>query len=137
MKEILIAMFLLFPFFTTGPADFRVAKEMPLITKDLPDIPGKEVLVEKVVLSPGEAARPHRHNADVFAYVLEGSVITQLEGREPQIVHAGEIFYESPTDIHLGSRNVSTRQPATLLVFFVKKIGAPPTVAVGKADAAH
>lgn len=50
--------------------------------------------------------------------------MTQVKGRKPQTVHAGELFYESPTDIHLASRNASKTQPAKLLVFFVNKIGA-------------
>jgi quercetin dioxygenase-like cupin family protein len=120
---------------TGSSATSQVTKETPLMTKDLPDVPGKEGLIERVVLSPGEVVPPHRHNADVFAYVLEGSVITQLKDGNPQTVHAGEVFYESPTDVHIVSRNASTTQPATLLVFFVKKTGAPPTVAVGEANA--
>jgi quercetin dioxygenase-like cupin family protein len=133
-------MFLLFALSSTNvltgsSANLQVAKETPLMTKDLPDVPGKEGLIERVVLSPGEIVPPHRHNADVFAYVLEGSIITQLMGGKPRTVHAGEVFYESPTDVHVESRNASTTQPATLLVFFVKKIGAPPTVAVGEANA--
>ena len=119
---------------TGSSANSQVAKETPLMTKELPDVPGKEGLIERVVLSPGEVVPPHRHNAHVFAYVLEGSVITQLKGGTPQTVHAGEVFYESPTDVHLGTRNASTTQPATLLVFFVKKTGAPPTVAVEEAN---
>jgi len=118
----------------TGSANSQVAKETPLMTKELPDVPGREGLIERVLLSPGEVIPPHRHNANVFAYVLEGSVITQLKGGDPQTVHAGEVFYESPTDVHLGTRNASTTQPATLLVFFVKKTGAPPTVAVEAAN---
>ena len=120
---------------TGSTANSQVAKETPLMTKDLPDVPGKEGLIERVVLSPGEIVPRHRHNADVFAYVLEGSIITQLIGGKPRTVHAGEVFYESPTDVHVESRNASTTQPATLLVFFVKKTGAPPTVAVGEANA--
>jgi quercetin dioxygenase-like cupin family protein len=118
---------------TGSSANFQVAKETPLMTKELPDVPGKEGLIERVVLSPGEMVPTHRHNADVFAYVLEGSIITQLMGDKPRTVHAGEVFYESPTDVHVETRNASTTQPATLLVFFVKKTGAPPTVAAGEA----
>jgi len=120
---------------TGSSANSQVAKETPLMTKELPDVPGKEGLIERVVLSPGEIVPPHRNNADVFVYVLEGSMITQVKGGKAQTVHAGEVFYESPTDVHVESRNASTTQPATLLVFFVKKTGAPPTVAVGEANA--
>src|SRR6516165_11335787 len=111
------------------------AKEIPLMTKTLPDVPGKEGLVETVLIFPGAVVPAHRHNADVVAYVLEGSIITQVKGGKPQTVHPGDVFYESPTDIHVDSRNASKTQPAKLLVFFVKKVGAPPTVAV--ANAAH
>src|ERR1041385_7507617 len=120
---------------TGSSANSQVAKETPLMTKELPDVPGKEGLIERVVLSPGEIVPPHRHNADVFVYMLEGSMITQVKGGKAQTVHAGEVFYESPTDVHVESRNASTTQPATLLVFFVKKTGAPPTLAVGEANA--
>ena len=120
---------------TGSSTNSQVAKETPLLQKDLPDVPGKEGLIERVALSPGEIVPPHRHNADVFAYVLDGSIITQLMGGKPRTVHVGEVFYESPTDVHVESRNASTTQPATLLVFFVKKTGAPPTVAMGEANA--
>jgi len=35
-------------------ADARVAKETPLLTRALPDVPGREVLIETVVLAPGK-----------------------------------------------------------------------------------
>ena len=127
----------LFALSTFSSADAQVAKETSLISKTLPDVPGKEGVVETVRLSPGEVVPTHRHDADVFAYVLDGSMITQREGGKPQTVHAGEVFYESPTDVHIASRNGSTTQPATLLVSFVKKIGAPPTRYLQTGDAAH
>ena len=137
MSKMVVFLLLLFPLLAASSAGAQIAKETPLMTKDLPDVPGKQGLVETVVLSPGEVVPAHLHNADVFAYVLEGTVITQVQGAKPQTVHAGEVFYESPTDVHIASRNASTTQPATLLVFFVKKIGAPPTVAFRAGNAAH
>ena len=73
----------------------------------------EEALLEKVVLVPGQVASPHRHGADVFVYVLEGTIVKQLKGG-----------LSSPTDVHSGSRNASSVEPATLLVFFLKKTGA-------------
>jgi quercetin dioxygenase-like cupin family protein len=115
-------------------ANLQVGKVTRLMTKDLPDVPGKEGMVETVDFAPGEVSQPHRHNADLFVYVLEGSVITQVEGSSPQTVHAGEVFYESPTDIHIVSRNASETQTAKLLVFYVKAKGTPPTVLLGEAE---
>lgn len=136
MRRLLFPL-LLFAVSTVGRADAQVARETPLISKPLPDVPGKEGVVETVRLAPGEVVPAHRHDADVFAYVLEGSMITQREGGKPETVHAGEVFYESPTDVHIASRNASTTQPATLLVFFVKRIGAPPTRYLQTGNAAH
>jgi quercetin dioxygenase-like cupin family protein len=142
MKKILVFVLSMFPrllplFLPSGSADAQIAKERPLMTKVLPDISGEEGLIETVILSPGEVVPAHRHNADVFAYVLEGSIVTQLEGHKAQTVHTGEAFYESPGDVHIASRNASATEPAKLLVFFVKKIGAPTTVAVTKANSAR
>jgi quercetin dioxygenase-like cupin family protein len=50
--------------------DAQVAKETPLMTRSLPDVPGREALIEIVVLAPGEVIRAHRHDADVFASLL-------------------------------------------------------------------
>jgi len=136
-KMMLVFLLLPFPLLASSSVHAQVANETPLMTKDLPDVPGKEGLIETVVLAPGEVVPSHRHNADVFVYVLEGSMITQLEVGKSQTVHAGEVFYESPTDVHIASRNASTTQPVMLLVFFAKKKGAPPTVVLGKANAAH
>ena len=68
-------------------ANSQIGKVTRLMTKDLPDLPGKEGMVETVDFAPGEVSQPHRHNADLFVYVLEGSVITQVKGSSPQTVH--------------------------------------------------
>jgi quercetin dioxygenase-like cupin family protein len=116
---------------TANSASLQVGKVTRLMTKNLPDVPGKEGMVETVDFAPGEVSQPHRHNADLFVYVLEGSVITQVKGGSPETVHAGGVFYESPTDVHIVSRNASETKPAKLLVFYVKAKGTPPTVLLG------
>lgn len=135
----MMLVFLLSPFLLLAScsAHAQIANETPLMTKDLPDVPGKEGLIEIVLLAPGEVTPAHRHNADVFVYVLEGSIITRPEGRKSQTVHAGEAFYESPTDVHIASRKReydATRKASCLLCEEERR---PPTVAVGKGNAAH
>ena len=115
-------------------ANAQAGKATSLMTKDLPDVPGKEGMIEIVDFAPGEVSKAHRHNADLFVYVLEGSIISQLKGASPQTFHAGDVFYESPTDVHSMSRNASETQPAKLLVFYVKAKGTPPTVLLGEAE---
>jgi quercetin dioxygenase-like cupin family protein len=132
-----MVLFLLLAFSSVlafSSADAQVGTVTRLMTKDLPDVAGKEGMIEIVDFAPGEASQPHRHNADLFVDVLEGTVITQVKGGKPQTVHAGEVFHESPTDLHIVSRNASETQPAKLLVFYVKAKGAPPTVLLGEGE---
>ena len=56
-------------------ANAQAGRPTTLMTRDLPDVPGKEGMVETVDFAPGEVSQPHRHNADLFVYVLEGSVL--------------------------------------------------------------
>jgi quercetin dioxygenase-like cupin family protein len=102
-------------------------KAAPLMQQALTGIPGKEGLMLEVKIPPGGASPPHRHDADVFVYVLEGSVIMQVAGGEPKTLGVGQTFYENPDDVHVRSENASKTEPARLLVFFVKAAGAPPT----------
>lgn len=90
------------------------------------------VLVE---YGPGGATPPHRHNADVLVYVLEGTVVMQVAGGEEVTLKAGQTFEESPTDIHTVSRNASSTEPAKFLAVLVKDEGAPATLPVSR-DAA-
>jgi quercetin dioxygenase-like cupin family protein len=102
----------------------------PVLTKELADVPGKEVLILTVDYAPGAADNVHRHNADAFVYVLEGSVVEQVKGGQPVTLTVGQSFYEGPDDIHVVGRNASTTKPAKLLAILVKKKGAPPLVPV-------
>jgi quercetin dioxygenase-like cupin family protein len=94
-------------------------KVVSLQQKDLTDIPGKEGLMVTVEIAPGESVPKHRHNSDVFVYVLSGAIVTQVQGQSAKTLHAGETFFEAPADIHLDSRNPSNTVPTRLLVFFV------------------
>ena len=107
--------------------DAPPAAVKPLLEKSLLDLPGKEVSMITVEYPPGGASEPHRHDADVFVYVLEGAVVMQVAGAKEVTLHPGDTFYESPTDVHSVSRNASSTAPAKFLVFFVKNKGAAAT----------
>jgi quercetin dioxygenase-like cupin family protein len=100
----------------------------PLMSKDLMDFPGKEVLVMTVEYAPGGSDPIHRHNAHGFLYVLEGSVVMQVKGGKEITLTPGQTFYEGPNDVHVVGRNASSTKPAKFLVFLVKNKGAPPLV---------
>jgi quercetin dioxygenase-like cupin family protein len=106
------------------------AKVAPLLTKPLGGIDGKEGVMLTVEYPPGVASAAHRHNANTFVYVLEGSVVMQVAGGPELTLTAGQTFYESPSDIHSVSRNASNSKPAKILVMMVKDVGAPATFPV-------
>ena len=116
-------------------ADAPEAVVQPLLSMPLPDIPGKEVILLTVSYLPGGASLPHRHDADVFVYVLEGTLRMQVAGQAPVILHPGQIFHESPSDVHSVSENFSHTEGARFLVFMVKDAGRPATRSVDVAPA--
>jgi len=86
----------------------------------LPSMSDKEFTVITVSYGPGEQSRPHRHGqAFVFAYVLEGSVRSQVEGEPERVYKQGESWSESPGAHHIVSGNASNTQPAKFLVVLV------------------
>ena len=114
----------------TGTSMAQEPKVTPLMSKDLAEYPGKEVLMITVEHVPGGSSSIHRHNAHAFVYVLEGSVVMQLKGGEQVTLTPGQSFYEGPDDVHLVDRNASTTQPAKFLVLLIKNKGAPAVVPV-------
>jgi quercetin dioxygenase-like cupin family protein len=104
------------------PAAAAVAQ---LIEKDLVGDPQKEVLMLTVEYLPGGASLPHRHDAQVFVYVLQGELRMQVAGNPAVMLRPGQTFYESPTDVHVVSANASETAPAKILVFIIKDKGAP------------
>src|SRR6516162_6510831 len=118
--------FLLMPAFLIASALFaQDAQVTPLMSRDLPDFPGKEGLMITVVYPPGASDPIHRHNAHAFVYVLEGTIVMQVKGGEEITLTPGQSFYEGPNDIHTVGRNASTTKPAKFLVFLVKNKNAP------------
>jgi quercetin dioxygenase-like cupin family protein len=107
--------------------DKNSATVQPLLTQDLPNIPGKEVVMLTVTYLPGGASLPHRHDAEVFVYMLEGSVVMQVDGQPAVTLGPGQTFHESPADIHRQSANASATQPAKFVVFIIKDKNKPVT----------
>ena len=116
----------------TGTAMAEQAKVMSLMSKDLPENPGKEMLMITVEHAPGGSSPVHRHNAHAIVYVLEGSVVMQVKGGKQVTLTAGQSFYEGPDDVHVVDRNASSTKPAKFLVVLIKDKGAPAVVPVEK-----
>ena len=124
MKRILCSLFVIaLPF---GGALAQTAPQpvvVPLMQKDFADIPGKEMLTLTVEYPPGAVEHVHRHDADAFVYVLEGSIVEGVRGGKEVTLMPGQTFYEGPDDVHTVGRNASMTKPAKFLVVMLKKKG--------------
>src|SRR5690349_4371917 len=74
---------------------------------DLPDLTlkGWSVTVVEVNYAPGQSSPAHRHPGLTFAYVLEGEVVSKIGDGEERTYKTGEMFMETPNQLHAVSRN--------------------------------
>jgi quercetin dioxygenase-like cupin family protein len=92
---------------------------------DLPDInlKGWSAAVVEVSYAPGEASAAHRHPGITIAYVLEGEIRSKV-GDEPEKTYTtGQMFLETPGQLHAVSRNASATRPAKLLAVLLAEKG--------------
>jgi quercetin dioxygenase-like cupin family protein len=102
--------------FAHGDEDGKETRTV-LQEQQLSNAPGKKAIMLTVSYTPGQRSLPHQHPGAVMAYVLEGSVISQLKGQEQKTYKTGDYWFEPAGTVHLMSRNASDTQPAKLLVW--------------------
>jgi quercetin dioxygenase-like cupin family protein len=92
------------------------------------EIPGKSMQAVTVNYPPGARSAPHRHanSAFIMAYVISGTIRSQLEGEPARVYRAGETWSEAPGAHHTISENVSATEPAELLAVFLLDTGDGP-----------
>jgi quercetin dioxygenase-like cupin family protein len=96
---------------------------------DFPFRDGLVVSAIRVDYEPGGfTAGTHRHPAGAYVYIIDGSVMFGVDGRDPVVLKAGESFFEPPGALHSVSRNASDDVPASLIAFFVLGDGESATV---------
>jgi quercetin dioxygenase-like cupin family protein len=99
-------------------------KRTDLLKTDLDEIKGSEMQVWVAEIAPGAATGRHSHPTPRFVYVLEGSVVLELDGKPPQTFKAGQAFVEMPNAVH-NFRNASTTEGAKALGFQYAGKGQP------------
>jgi quercetin dioxygenase-like cupin family protein len=116
MRNHLAAIVLL----TAATAHAQSAKVTPLFEHALAAKSDQKVTMSIVDYPPGGSSKPHRHDAQVFVYVLDGTLTMQVKGGPLRTLKTGDTFYEGPNDEHVVSANASATQPAKFLVFMIK-----------------
>ncbi|HET6157111.1 MAG TPA: cupin domain-containing protein [Dongiaceae bacterium] len=93
----------------------------------LPHVAGKNITTMVVEFPPGGFSPPHHHGGSVTAYVLSGTIRSQLQGQPPMVYTQGQTFFEPPGITHLVAENMSATEPARILAVFVADEGATLT----------
>lgn len=110
---------------TAQPAP--VVKRTVVLKQDM-TVPDREGIMALVELPPGSAEGRHTHPAEVFAFVLEGSILLENEGSPTATLRAGEVFHVAPGKVHQAINNGSGT--AKLAAVFVAEKGKALTAQV-------
>ena len=87
----------------------------------IPNAEGKSMVAVVVSYPPSGKSRPHHHapSSFIYAYVLSGSIRSQVGDEPAKVYKVGEGFYELPGAHHSVSENASDKDPASMLAIFV------------------
>ena len=96
----------------------------PVATERLPNVPGHSLTAVVVDFAPGGLSPPHRHPGFVFAYVLSGTIRSQLGDGPAVDYRAGQSWVEPPGTLHSLTQNPSPTEAASLLAVWVNENGA-------------
>ncbi len=120
---------LVLPLLRHGIAEGAAPTSKPVFQHDLPDVDmkGWAVTVVEVTYGPGDSSRAHRHPGLTFAYVLEGEIRCKVGDGPEKTYPTGEMFMETPNELHAVSANASTTKPARLLALLLAEKGKPLT----------
>jgi quercetin dioxygenase-like cupin family protein len=83
---------------------------------------GKEVVLVLRELPPGKESGKHSQSGTEVAYILEGSVVFEVQGKPPVTLKAGDSFQTGPRQVH-NVKNASTTAPGKALAFYVVETG--------------
>ena len=89
-----------------------------------PGLAGYKMESSVMTILPGAVDTvAHRHDCELFGYVLEGAVIVGLDGKEGKVYRAGEMFYEKRNILHSLTKNPDRKKETKVLLMFIIKEG--------------
>jgi quercetin dioxygenase-like cupin family protein len=100
----------------------------PLSCEKLAHVPGKAVTTVLVHFPPLAYSAAHRHPGSVTAFVVKGTVRSQMAGSPAVDYPVGGTWFEAPGALHVFAENPSALEPAELLAVFVTDDDCGPLV---------
>ena len=83
-------------------------------------VPGREVIQVRVDFDPGYVAPRHTHFGEEVIYVIEGTLVYEVEGRPPTAYKAGDVLIVPAGAIH-SVKNIGSGNGAELATYVVEK----------------
>lgn len=81
-----------------------------------------KVEIQEITFPAGQTAPKHLHPCPVVGYIKSGSVLFQIEGKEPVVLKEGDSFYEPKNVNILHFDNASGDKPMTFIAFYLKEV---------------
>jgi quercetin dioxygenase-like cupin family protein len=83
-------------------------------------VPGREVVQVRVDFDPGYVAPRHTHFGEEIIYVIEGTLVYEVEGRPPKTYKSGDVLIVPAGAIH-SVTNIGSGNGAELATYIVEK----------------
>jgi quercetin dioxygenase-like cupin family protein len=100
-------------------------RSIRLLTASFAARPVVQVEVGDFRFKPGQVAPIHTHQAPAVGYVAKGMIIYQVEGGQPQILRAGDAFFEPTGTRVLRFDNASATEEAVFVDFNLEQVNEP------------
>jgi quercetin dioxygenase-like cupin family protein len=100
-------------------AQAQGTKRTDLQRHDL-SVPGREVIQVRVDFDAGYVAPKHTHFGEEIIYVLEGTLVYEVEGRPATTYKAGDVLLVPAGAIH-SVKNIGSGNGAELATYIVEK----------------
>ena len=86
-------------------------------------LPEREVVMARGEFAAGAGVPRHTHPGEEIAYVLEGEVTVEVEGKAPVTMKAGDSFFVPGKTVHTAKNAGKT--PAKVLSTYIVEKGKP------------
>ena len=81
---------------------------------------GREAIVVRAEFDPDGIVGRHTHPGEESSYVIEGTLLLEVDGKPPVTLNAGEVFF-IPAGIVHAAKNIGKTQAKVLATYIVEK----------------
>jgi quercetin dioxygenase-like cupin family protein len=90
-----------------------------LLTAEIGERTISSVKVVEIEFPAGLKAPYHKHPCPVIGTIVQGICLVQIEGNEPQILKAGDAFYEPADTPIIHFDNYSDQEPMKFVAYYL------------------